>query len=151
MRIRYSFDDTCLAEALGCTPMGKVECEFEADLVEGWATLNDGSVEHIERCRAGYAAGIKPILSVVQQFAEPFRIEGVRRGHKNGNYRYDTFLGKKHTDEWKKNHSEFMKQQVGEKSSQFGSMWITNGSSNRKIKQHDTIPEGWYRGRKMRP
>ena len=36
----------------------------------------------------------------------------------------------------------------GEKNSQFGSMWITNGIENKKIKKLDFIPEGWYKGRK---
>ncbi len=39
--------------------------------------------------------------------------------------------------------------QQGEKNSQFGSMWITNGTENRKIKKLDQIPEGWYKGRKL--
>jgi len=37
----------------------------------------------------------------------------------------------------------------GENNSQFGSMWITNGSENKKIKKTDPIPEGWYKGRKI--
>jgi hypothetical protein len=41
-----------------------------------------------------------------------------------------------------------MKQIVGDKTSQFGTMWITNGTENRKIKKDlDSIPEGWYKGR----
>lgn len=40
--------------------------------------------------------------------------------------------------------------QVGPKNSQFGTMWITNGAENRKIKKDlDSIPEGWYKGRQM--
>lgn len=60
-------------------------------------------------------------------------------------------LGKTHTDEWKKKHSTFMKEnQSGEKHSQFGTIWITNGTENRKIKKDlDTIPDGWYKGRRM--
>ena len=38
----------------------------------------------------------------------------------------------------------------GEKNSQFGSMWITNGTENKKIKNIDIIPEGWYKGRKIK-
>lgn len=37
--------------------------------------------------------------------------------------------------------------QKGEKNSQFGTIWITDGVSNRKIKHSDSMPEGWYRGR----
>jgi len=39
--------------------------------------------------------------------------------------------------------------QVGEKNSQFGTMWITNGLENKKVKKDiDFIPEGWYKGYK---
>ena len=40
---------------------------------------------------------------------------------------------------------------VGNRNSAFGTMWITNGQENKKIKKEvDTIPEGWYKGRKMK-
>lgn len=38
---------------------------------------------------------------------------------------------------------------VGEKNSQFGSMWVTNGESNLKIPKGGKIPEGYLRGRKV--
>lgn len=37
--------------------------------------------------------------------------------------------------------------QCGQKNSQYGTMWITNGVQNKKIKKCNTLPEGWYRGR----
>lgn len=37
--------------------------------------------------------------------------------------------------------------QQGSKNSQYGTMWITNGLENKKIKRVDNIPEGWYKGR----
>lgn len=61
------------------------------------------------------------------------------------------FKGKTHTDEWKSRQSAIMKQrQAGSKNSQFGSMWITNGIESKKISKLDIIPEGWYKGRKMK-
>ena len=55
-----------------------------------------------------------------------------------------------------KQHSEETKQKMrkpknqGDKNSQFGTMWITNGQENKKIKKDiDIIPEGWYKGRKI--
>lgn len=36
---------------------------------------------------------------------------------------------------------------VGNKNSQYGTMWITNSIENKKIKISDTIPTGWYKGR----
>ena len=36
---------------------------------------------------------------------------------------------------------------VGEKNSQFGTMWITDGNKNAKIKKSESLPDGWVRGR----
>lgn len=40
--------------------------------------------------------------------------------------------------------------QMGKRNSQFGTMWITNGSENRKINKNITIPPGWLPGRKIK-
>jgi hypothetical protein len=40
--------------------------------------------------------------------------------------------------------------QQGEKNSQFGTFWVTNGSENKKIRKTDPIPEGYWRGRKLK-
>lgn len=37
--------------------------------------------------------------------------------------------------------------QQGEKNSQFGKMWITDGTSSRTISKGDEIPAGWRKGR----
>lgn len=36
---------------------------------------------------------------------------------------------------------------TGEKNSQFGTMWITNGIINKKIKRNEEIPNGYKKGR----
>jgi hypothetical protein len=38
----------------------------------------------------------------------------------------------------------------GEKNTQYGTMWITNGIENKKIKKEENIPEGWNKGRKIK-
>jgi hypothetical protein len=38
----------------------------------------------------------------------------------------------------------------GERNSQYGSIWITNGTNNKKLKSLDIIPEGWYKGRAIK-
>ena len=43
--------------------------------------------------------------------------------------------------------SRLGKQRIGEKNGSFGTMWITNGIENKKIKKIDIIPEGWYTGK----
>ena len=43
--------------------------------------------------------------------------------------------------------SRIMKTFIGEKNSQFGTMWISDGVTNRKIKKNETIPPGWQKGR----
>jgi len=40
--------------------------------------------------------------------------------------------------------------QQGEKNSQYGTLWVTNGFENKKIRKTDPIPEGYWRGRKLK-
>jgi hypothetical protein len=40
--------------------------------------------------------------------------------------------------------------QQGEKNSNFGTMWITNGVENKKIKKDEPIPKFWEKGRVMK-
>jgi len=37
--------------------------------------------------------------------------------------------------------------QVGTKNSQYGTIWVTNGIENKKIRKNEVIPEGWRQGR----
>lgn len=43
-----------------------------------------------------------------------------------------------------------IKHQSGESNSQYGTMWITNGEINKKIRKTEPIPEGYYKGRKLK-
>lgn len=62
------------------------------------------------------------------------------------------FLGKTHTTETKNLLSAIMKdKQKGSKNSQFGTMWVTNGVNNQKILKNTIIPDGWYKGRIVKP
>lgn len=59
-----------------------------------------------------------------------------------------SFKGKHHSEDTKKRMSEKAKiNSKGEKNSQFGTMWITDGVSNRKIKKNADVPMGWSKGR----
>lgn len=62
------------------------------------------------------------------------------------------FFGKTHSDETKQLMSQVHKERgtaVGERNSQFGTMWIYNLETfeNRKIDKLDEIPNGWMKGR----
>jgi hypothetical protein len=76
----------------------------------------------------------------------------IKERHKNGCYKYDTFTGKKHSDESKKKMSESSKGSgTGETNSQYGTCWITKDCVNKKIKKEDLdiyLNEGWVKGRK---
>lgn len=60
------------------------------------------------------------------------------------------FKGKKHTIETKKMMSIAKKGMgLGDKNSQFGTCWITDGINNKKIKKGNIIPDGWKKGRNI--
>jgi hypothetical protein len=79
-----------------------------------------------------------------------------KQKHKNGIYKNAVsklkkyWVGKSHTEETKQKISEIKKGTgVGKTNSQFGTMWITNGTENKKIKKEERIPTGWKAGRML--
>jgi NUMOD3 motif len=69
--------------------------------------------------------------------------------HREGRMHKPSFAGKTHSEDTRKQMSaSHAGKHVGEKNSQFGTMWITDGSKSKKISKFDMIPEGWYQGRK---
>jgi hypothetical protein len=60
------------------------------------------------------------------------------------------WFGKKHKEESKKRIGEKSAiHQIGEGNSQYGTMWITDGVINKKIKKGQLIPSGFKKGRKL--
>lgn len=58
------------------------------------------------------------------------------------------FYGKSHTEETIKKISRNNSiSQAGAKNSQYGTMWITDGTQDKKINKKDKIPNGWIHGR----
>lgn len=76
--------------------------------------------------------------------------EKIRLGITNSSFDFSSiFKGKKHKDVTKMKIGEKNAiNQKGDKNSQFGTCWITNGVENKKIKKGDIIPDGWELGRK---
>ena len=75
--------------------------------------------------------------------------ERFKENWKNGIFKYvDYWTGRKHREDSKNKIGEKnSKNQKGIKNSQYGTMWITNGIENKKIKKNDIIPIGWNLGR----
>jgi len=64
-----------------------------------------------------------------------------------GKIRRCDWSGRKHKEETKKKIGEKNSHSIGDKNSQFGTMWITNGKENKKIKKNEILPPNWYFGR----
>lgn len=74
------------------------------------------------------------------------RLKMIQR-HVKGEFQVGTFTGKQHTAETRHKMSV---SKSGKANNQYGTMWITDGIVNNKIKRGDLIPNGWYAGRKIR-
>ena len=73
-------------------------------------------------------------------------VEAFKQKYPNG-----IWLGKIHSEKTKRTIGEKnSKHQTGSGNSQYGSIWVTNGSENKKIRKEEIIPEGWYKGRKLK-
>jgi L-rhamnose mutarotase len=79
--------------------------------------------------------------------------ETMKKYHKSGVHNYNTFEGKKHSDETKELISKKNSgKHIGEMNSQYGTCWIVKENINKKIKkvELDTyLKEGWINGRIM--
>lgn len=76
--------------------------------------------------------------------------ERVFKNRSNSKLGNQNWINKTHNEETKKKIGEKNSlKQKGEKNSQFGKCWVTNGLENKKIKKTDLIPEGWVKGRKL--
>jgi hypothetical protein len=120
----------------------------------GWDYLNsisDNSTHDPEFCRS------------ISPFGSDYHIEtgklngwfsiGGKRSKELGVGVHDpklraSFKGKKHSQETKQKLSDIAKENSkGDKNSQYGTMWITNGNESVKIKKNSPIPIGWRVGR----
>lgn len=119
-----------------------------------WANLREedgleGGWDYINQNNLSGNARLSFLLKTDNEFAKRFS-ENISLGAKkyqsvNGN----PFCGKTHKEETKITIGiNSSKHQTGSGNSQYGTMWITNGQENKKIKRDiDVIPEGWSKGR----
>ena len=121
----------------------------------GFDHINDGSEEHKLRCSNAGKRGSKATNAIVAhriETDEEYYVKWLNQQRVNISKAHSlphskSFLGKSHTTETKHKMSEKGKEIVGAKNSQYGTMWITNGVINKKIKSTDDLPNGFYRGR----
>lgn len=120
----------------------------------GWDYINS-TITNEERSRISSLGGLTRHIS--EEEISKRISEGIANSDKKFNgtvsvsqkYPKSPFYGKQHTDSTKKKIGmSVSNKQMKEKNSQYGTIWITNGSENKKIKDLSQIPEGWYRGRK---
>lgn len=125
----------------------------------GFDYLNDNSEAHSKRAKKGYAKSLKNMnLSDLGK-----KGNRIQREKKIGIYSdsfISTFANNREIQQLG-NLPEARKKAIvtqretfkrighaqGEKNSQFGSLWITNGTENAKVKSIDEIPDGWRKGR----
>lgn len=123
----------------------------------GWSYINRLGLslteKHAIAAKKNIKKGTKKFLELLEdeKWKSVF-CKKIKDAHysKKENY-INPFKGKKHLDSTKnKIGISNSNKQSGEKNSQYGTMWITNGLENKKISKTDQIPDGWRCGRKMK-
>lgn len=131
----------------------------------GFDHINDDKEKHSISCKAGGYACVNNghLADITKKVHEKFKNDKIwaqtvydKRGNtlkekiKNGEI-IPSFTGKKHKEKSKKDIGiKNSIHQKGEGNSQFGTMWITDGNKNKKIKSNENIPLGWIKGRKLK-
>ncbi len=118
-----------------------------------------GGFEHISKeVRQNNIRKLLTTLWLNEEYMKNHKIKSsnrMKRLHKEGKIKYNTFTNKKHSNETKEKMKlthKLNKDQKGEKNSQFGSCWIVKDNVNKKIKREELnnwIQIGWIKGRKM--
>jgi len=86
-----------------------------------------------------------------KSFGKKISESNKRRVERGEIIKWPDWTGKKHREETKRKIGDANSvKQLGEKNSQFGSFWITNGKESKKIKKGDLIPKDWVKGRNMK-
>ena len=89
---------------------------------------------------------------ITAQKTESYRLkqsESSKKAHREGKCTHHQ-LNSPEAIEKKKEIYKNIKHQQGTKNSQYGTFWITNGIESMKVKSDKEIPNGWYKGRKMK-
>ena len=97
-----------------------------------------------------YESWYEKVISA--QKTESYRLkqsESSKKAHREGKCTHHQLNSpeaiKKKKETWKKNGH-----QKGENNNQYGTFWVTNGIESIRVKSEKEIPQGWYKGRKMK-
>jgi hypothetical protein len=115
--------------------------------------ISEEQQRHRSQCGGkAYAKKLKSDLDVRKKHSI-ISSETLKKTHKAGKIKYNTFTGKTHSDKTKNKMSESSKGKgLGVTNSQYGTCWITKDGENNKIKKEDLnlfIQDGWIQGRKI--
>lgn len=77
---------------------------------------------------------------------DPIFVERMKENAKNANLASQSETAKNK----RKNTMKTNLHQQGEKNSNFGNMWITDGTNSKVIKKTEQVPDGWTKGRKIK-
>lgn len=116
----------------------------------GWGYVNQNGLHSYQDDNLSEQLRRKKISNALKGRRNPIFEVWLENAHKIGYFqRFENgFKGKKHSEETKRKIGKTCSlKQSGSKNSQFGTMWITNGSESKKIKKSDPIPEGFRKGR----
>lgn len=111
----------------------------------------NNKVNQYQLAKAAHNAKLKTDKEYATKFSKVQSLK-MKKNHDEGKIKYDTFIGKKHSDETKKLMSDKAKERLGDKNSQYGTCWITKNDLTKKVKKEDLnnyIIEGWIKGRKL--
>lgn len=116
--------------------------------VGGWDAVNktvDRSFMLTEEYRNKMSKSIKKLheKGVLTGWTKEAGLKGLKKTLQL--YPKGTFYGRKHTEETKEKMRK--SKNVGKDNSQYGTMWITNGTINQKIRRDESMPEGFRKGR----
>jgi group I intron endonuclease len=117
------------------------------DYLNDWKENPTHSKDHLKKMSDSVHIDVKrnSASKALEKYVELIAANGGKQwfDHPKG------FLGKQHSDETiDKIKNSLQGHGSGDKNSQFGTIWITNGSDCKKIKSSSEIPHGWRKGRK---
>lgn len=116
------------------------------DFINDSAIRDNRTPDSIRRGGISSSNGFKHRRETDSEFDEKMR-EAQKRGYADRRANGFTFRDKNHTQETKRLLSELGATRTGERNSAFGTMWITDGLVNKKIKRGTAIQSGWRAGR----